>query len=161
MDPKVPRSAPQPDPNNWRAYAGLFETTRDITVTVRPVFLENRSSPLEHQFFWAYFIRIQNNGGEAVRLMRRYWRITDSLGRVHEVRGDGVVGQQPMIEPGETFEYDSGTPLTTPSGIMVGSYQMMTDSGHASISRCRPSRSTARTSGSISTEAVAHRPADA
>jgi hypothetical protein len=67
---------------------GYAETTRGITVTVRPVFLESRSSPVEHQYFWAYFIRIENHGAEPVQLMRRHWRITDSMGRVHEVRGD-------------------------------------------------------------------------
>ena len=132
MDPKAPRTVAQPDPKQLAEHMQCYsETTRGITVTARPVFLENRSSPLEHQYFWAYYIRIQNDGEEPVQLMRRYWRITDSLGRVHEVRGDGVVGQQPLIEPGEAFEYDSGTPLTTPSGIMVGTYQMVTNGGHA------------------------------
>jgi ApaG protein len=132
MDPKSSRSIPQPDPRQLAEHMqGYSETTRGITVTVRPVFLESRSAPLDHQYFWAYFVRIENHGSEPVQLMRRYWRITDSLGRVHEVRGDGVVGQQPMIEPGETFEYDSGTPLATPSGIMVGSYQVVTKAGHA------------------------------
>jgi ApaG protein len=132
MDPKSPRTVPQPDPRQLAEHMQAYsETTRGITVTVRPVFLENRSVPLEHQYFWAYFVRIENHGQEPVRLMRRHWRITDSLGRVHEVRGDGVVGQQPLIEPGESFEYDSGTPLTTPSGIMMGSYQMVTNGGHA------------------------------
>src|SRR3954463_11651852 len=130
MDPKSSRSTSQPDPKQLAEHLqGYSETTRGITVTVRPVFLENRSSPIEHQYFWAYFIRIENNGSEPVRLMRRYWRITDSMGRVHEVRGDGVVGKQPLIEPGEVFEYDSGTPLTTPSGIMVGAYEMTSNGG--------------------------------
>ena len=132
MDPKSPRIVSQPDPGQLAEHMQSYsETTRDITVTVRPVFLENRSAPREHQYFWAYFVRIENKSKEPVRLMRRYWRITDSLGRVHEVRGDGVVGKQPTIVPGEAFEYDSGTPLTTPSGIMMGSYQMVTDGGLA------------------------------
>ena len=133
MDPKSsPRTARQPDPRQLAEHMQAYsETTRDITVTVRPVFLENRSVPVDHQYFWADFVRIENRGSEPVRLMRRHWRITDSLGRLHEVRGDGVVGQQPLIEPGATFEYDSGTPLATPSGIMVGTYQMVTNNGQA------------------------------
>lgn len=71
---------------------------------------------------WAYHVRIENNGGETVMLLTRYWVITDSVGNIQEVRGDGVVGEQPVLEPGQSFEYTSGTPLTTPSGIMVGEY---------------------------------------
>jgi ApaG protein len=104
-------------------------TTRSIQVTVRPVFLEEQSSPGEDHFVWAYHVRIENQGRETVQLRTRHWRITDALGRVHEVRGPGVVGEQPVLEPGEAFEYTSGTPLKTPSGIMVGSYQMETDRG--------------------------------
>jgi ApaG protein len=74
-------------------------------------------------------VRIENNGAETVQLLTRHWRITDSLGNVQEVRGDGVVGERPVLRPGESFEYTSGTPLATPSGIMVGSYQMRTDGG--------------------------------
>jgi ApaG protein len=74
-------------------------------------------------------VRIENGGAETVQLRNRYWRITDSLGRVQEVRGAGVVGEQPVLKPGESYEYTSGTPLQTPSGIMVGSYQMETPAG--------------------------------
>lgn len=100
------------------------ETTRDITVTVRPVFLEDQSKPVENRFVWAYFVRIENRGQQRVQLRSRYWRITDGLGRVQEVRGAGVVGEQPVLEPGQAYEYNSGTPLATPSGIMHGAYQM-------------------------------------
>ena len=103
--------------------------TRSIKVTVRPVYLDDQSSPAENHFVWAYHVQIENTGRETVRLRNRYWRITDSFGRVQEVRGPGVVGEQPVLEPGETFEYTSGTPLTAPSGIMVGSYQMETSRG--------------------------------
>jgi ApaG protein len=105
------------------------EITRRIRVTVKPTFLEDRSSPTDRHFVWAYHVRIENHGEGIVQLRNRYWRITDSMGRVQEVRGAGVVGEQPVLRPGEAFEYTSGTPLPTPSGIMVGSYQMETPSG--------------------------------
>ncbi len=105
------------------------KVTRDIRITVEPVFLEDQSIPSQNHFVWAYHVKIQNEGGETVQLRTRYWRITDALGRVQEVRGPGVVGEQPRLPPGKSFEYTSGTPLTTPSGIMVGSYQMETDTG--------------------------------
>jgi ApaG protein len=103
--------------------------TRSIKVSVKPLFLEDQSSPAEHHFVWAYQVRIENTGRETVQLRMRHWRITDSFGRVQEVRGPGVVGEQPVLEPGEAFEYTSGTPLTAPSGIMVGTYQMETEGG--------------------------------
>ena len=105
------------------------ETTRSITVTVEPTYLEDQSSPTEDRYVWAYHVRIENNGAETVQLRRRHWRITDGLGRTQEVRGPGVVGEQPILGPGQSFEYTSGTPLTTPSGIMVGSYEMETRQG--------------------------------
>lgn len=99
-------------------------TTRQIEVTVEPFFLEDKSAPEEDYYVWAYRVEITNCGPETVQLRQRYWHITDALGRVQEVRGAGVVGEQPVLEPGDSFEYTSGTPLTTPSGVMVGSYQM-------------------------------------
>jgi ApaG protein len=104
-------------------------TTRDIKITVKPVFLEDQSSPAENHYVWAYHVRIENLGGRAVRLRARHWKITDALGRLQEVKGAGVVGEQPLIEPGKSFEYTSGTPLGTPSGIMSGSYMMETADG--------------------------------
>ena len=104
-------------------------TTRSITVTVEPFYLDEQSSPEENHFVWAYHVRIENNGEQTVQLLTRFWRITDSLGNVQEVRGDGVVGEQPILNPGDSFEYTSGTPLPTPSGIMVGAYQMLAQSG--------------------------------
>ena len=100
------------------------ETTHSVKVTVEPVFLEDQSSPGDNHFVWAYHVRIENLGREKVQLRSRYWRITDALGRVQEVHGPGVVGEQPVLEPGGAFEYTSGTPLSTPSGIMVGTYRM-------------------------------------
>jgi ApaG protein len=104
-------------------------TTRQITVTVKPIFLPDQSSPADNHFVWAYRVRIENNGRQTVQLKRRCWRITDGFGRLQEVRGAGVVGEQPVLKPGDTFEYTSGTPLPTPSGIMVGTYEMESDSG--------------------------------
>ena len=105
------------------------ETTRAITITVEPYYLDEQSEPSEGHFVWAYHVRIENNGEKTVKLMTRHWHITDSLGNVQEVRGDGVIGEQPVLTPGESFEYTSGTPLGTPSGIMAGSYRMETDDG--------------------------------
>ena len=104
-------------------------TTRDITVRVSPSFLEKDSSPAEDIYFWAYTVEIVNGGPGTVQLVSRHWRITDSEGRTQEVRGPGVVGEQPTLPPGETFRYTSGAPLRTPSGIMLGSYQMTGEDG--------------------------------
>ncbi|HSO41742.1 MAG: Co2+/Mg2+ efflux protein ApaG [Rhodospirillales bacterium] len=105
------------------------ETTRGIAITVQPFYLEDQSVPEARHFVWAYHVKIENLGSETVRLVTRHWRITDSAGKVQEVRGDGVVGKQPTLKPGESFEYASGTPLATPSGIMVGTYQMVAQDG--------------------------------
>lgn len=110
-------------------FAMYSQTTRAITVTVQPTFLEDQSSPKDAHFVWAYRVRIENKGQETVQLLRRHWRITDALGRLQEVKGAGVVGEQPVLEPGGSYEYTSGTPLTTPSGFMVGSYQMESEDG--------------------------------
>ncbi len=100
------------------------ETTNAIRVTVKPMYLEDQSSPTDNHFVWAYQVCIENTGRETVQLLARHWKITDSLGRVQEVRSAGVVGEQPVLSPGQSFEYTSGTPLATPSGIMEGSYNM-------------------------------------
>lgn len=107
------------------------ETTRGITVTVQPIFLEDQSQPDDGHYVWAYRVRIENNGGDTVQLKRRHWKITDALGRMQEVEGAGVVGEQPVLRPGESYEYTSGTPLSTPSGIMMGTYQMESDEGES------------------------------
>jgi len=103
--------------------------TRDIQVTVEPTFVEAESSPEDNRYFWAYTIEILNHGKEVVRLRSRHWRITDGNGRTEEVRGAGVVGKQPVLKPGEKFAYTSGCPLSTSSGIMVGTYQMQNEDG--------------------------------
>ncbi|MEE9139360.1 MAG: Co2+/Mg2+ efflux protein ApaG [Alphaproteobacteria bacterium] len=105
------------------------DTTRSIQVTVEPIYLDDESAPDEDHYVWAYHVRIENRGREIVQLRSRHWRITDSFGRTQEVRGAGVVGEQPVLHPGDSFEYTSGTPLNTPSGIMVGSYRMVNASG--------------------------------
>ncbi len=105
--------------------------TRAISVTVEPVYLEEHSEPDENHYVWAYHVTIENNGDDTVQLRSRYWRITDANGLTQEVRGPGVVGEQPVLEPGGTFEYTSGAPLGTPSGIMVGAFEMVSDSGEA------------------------------
>jgi len=105
------------------------ETTRAITVIVESIFLEEQSIPDEDHYVWAYHVRIENNGPETVQLLTRHWHIMDEIGNVQEVRGDGVVGEQPILIPGDAYEYTSGTPLGTPSGIMSGSYHMQTNEG--------------------------------
>ena len=103
--------------------------TREIRVQVEPIYLDDQSEPDDAQYVWAYRVQIENEGTETVQLLTRYWHITDGVGRVQEVRGAGVVGEQPVLNPGESYEYTSGTPLPTPSGIMKGSYQMRTPAG--------------------------------
>lgn len=105
------------------------QVTRSIRVRVRPEYLEAQSAPDEGRYFWSYTVEILNEGSETVQLRSRYWRITDANGRVEEVRGAGVVGQTPVLGPGESFEYTSGCPLKTSSGIMVGTYQMAKNDG--------------------------------
>ncbi len=104
-------------------------TTRSIRVTVNPVYLEEQSAPENDHYVWAYQVEIENQGEDVVQLLTRHWKITDAMGRVQEVRGAGVVGEQPVLNPGESFQYTSGTPLGAPSGIMVGSYGMENGSG--------------------------------
>jgi ApaG protein len=103
--------------------------TRSIRVSVTPRYAAEQSDPDENEYFWTYTIDIVNEGRESVQLKSRYWRITDEKGRVEEVRGQGVVGETPVIEPGAKFSYTSGCPLSTPSGIMVGQYFMTTGAG--------------------------------
>jgi ApaG protein len=108
----------------------MYEATTDlIRVCVEPAYQEEDSSPVEGVYFWSYTVEIENLGEEPVQLRSRYWRITDSAGLTQEVRGDGVVGQEPVIEPGSSFRYTSGAPLATASGIMMGSYQMQRTTG--------------------------------
>src|SRR3974390_2786748 len=103
--------------------------TRSIEVKVTPRFLPERSSHEKSYFFWSYTIEISNHGKNTVQLKTRHWRITDAFGRIQEVRGAGVVGEEPVLKAGESLEYTSGVPLPTPSGFMVGSYGMIGEAG--------------------------------
>jgi ApaG protein len=105
--------------------------SHQIKVTVLPKFREEQSEPDEGRYFWSYTIEIANVGDKIVQLTHRHWRITDANGRSQEVRGPGVVGEQPRLKPGDAFSYTSGCPLPTPSGIMVGAYTMVDESGEA------------------------------
>ncbi len=100
-----------------------------VSVLVEPIYLEDHSDPMEDSYLWAYKVKIKNNGHEKVKLISRHWKIFDSNGNFREVRGKGVVGEQPTIEPGDEFEYTSCTPLKTSSGLMHGSYQMQSFDG--------------------------------
>jgi ApaG protein len=114
----------------FRYDAAMYRAvTRQIEVTVEPNFLPERSSAENRQYFWSYTIVITNTGAETVQLRTRHWIITDASGRKQEVRGEGVVGEQPVLAPGERFEYTSGVPLPTASGFMTGRYQMVSETG--------------------------------
>src|SRR6202522_2200248 len=103
----------------------LYETvTRGLRVRVKPVFLDDQSDPEMSRYLWSYTVTIENRGSESVQVLSRYWHIADASRRTQEVRGPGVVGAQPVIEPGHDFEYPSGSQLSTSSGAMAGRYQM-------------------------------------
>jgi ApaG protein len=109
---------------------GMYRAvTHQIEVTVEPNFMPESSSPDKGEYFWSYTIVITNAGNETVQLRARYWIITDATGRQREVRGEGVVEEQPVLAPGERFEYTSGVPLSTASGFMSGRYEMLSASG--------------------------------
>ena len=103
--------------------------TRGISVSVEPTYLEANSSPDNSQYVWAYRVTIENQGQETVKLISRHWMITNSRGELNEVKGPGVVGEQPILKPGESYAYASGAPLNTSWGMMGGSYQMQSASG--------------------------------
>lgn len=103
--------------------------TQNIRVEVESRFSPDQSQPFQSQWFFHYTVRISNEGEDTVQLLSRHWIITDGAGRVEEVRGPGVVGEQPVLSPGETFEYTSGCPLKTATGSMRGTYQMVTEDG--------------------------------
>jgi len=105
------------------------QITHAIKISVDPVFLEERSDPDDDHFVWAYQVHIQNNRNETVTLLKRRWMITDQYGTVHEVKGEGVVGEQPTLAPGDSFSYTSGTPLSAPSGMMFGEYTFVNAKG--------------------------------
>jgi ApaG protein len=104
-------------------------STRGIEVAVEPFYIEDQSDPEDHRYVWGYRVVITNRSAVAVQLRSRYWHITDERGLVDEVRGPGVVGEEPVLRPGDSFQYQSGCPLDTPSGVMRGSYQMESETG--------------------------------
>ena len=106
------------------------KTTKSINITVNPCYLDEQSEPEEHHYVWTYQVTINNLGQETVQLKNRFWKIVDSNGTKQEIKGEGVVGEQPILSPGEKFEYTSGTPLSTPSGFMEGYYEMETTNGN-------------------------------
>ena len=104
-------------------------TTDGITVRVAPNYLNDQSHPAQNRWFWSYHIRIENHGDEPVQLLTRHWKITDGRGNVSHVDGDGVVGEQPLLNPEGSHDYVSGCPLTTPSGMMEGQYRFIREDG--------------------------------
>ena len=104
-------------------------TTRGVRVRVQSEYSADQSAPSKNQWFFLYTVTISNDSAETVQLLTRHWLVTDGTGRIEEVRGPGVVGKQPILKPGESFEYTSGCPLSTPFGVMEGTYQMITESG--------------------------------
>ena len=101
--------------------------TRDILVRVRAFYLDDQSEPENSRYVWAYRVAVENRSRVTVKLVGRTWRITDGIGRTQTVQGEGVVGEQPVLQPGQAFEYTSGTPLPTPSGFMAGAYHMVAE----------------------------------
>ena len=118
----------KPGMNGFSMYSCV---TRDIEVTVLPEFVPERSDVDEGQYFWAYTVEIVNQGKATVQVTARHWKITDANGRLEEVKGAGIVGEQPVLKPGETFRYTSGCPLSTSSGIMSGTYRVVDEAGVA------------------------------
>jgi ApaG protein len=112
--------------------------TRGVRVQVESEYAPDRSDPSRNEWFFLYSIRITNEGSETVQLLTRHWIITDGTGHVEEVRGPGVVGKQPILAPGESFEYTSGCPLSTPFGVMEGTYQMTTAGGERFDAKVAP-----------------------
>ncbi len=105
------------------------KTTRHIKITATPQFLSDHSEPDDNHYVWAYTIQLENCGDESVQLLSRHWKITDAQGLTQEVRGSGVIGEQPVLAPGKSYRYTSGTALATASGVMLGEYEMVTPGG--------------------------------
>lgn len=112
-----------------KAFFPFFAVTDDIVVRVAVSFLPEQSQPEQDRWFWAYHVRIENEGDEPVQLLSRRWAITDGHGAVHHVEGEGVIGEQPVIHPGGSYDYVSGCPLTTSNGVMEGHYTMVASDG--------------------------------
>jgi len=128
-DSRVPRL---PRPARIVHHESMFISealTLGVRIRVQSEYSADQSAPAKNQWFFLYTVTISNEGSETVQLLTRHWIITDGTGHIEEVRGPGVVGKQPTIKPGESFEYTSGCPLSTPFGVMEGTYQMVTQSG--------------------------------
>jgi ApaG protein len=117
------------DVPRWQYRAVSVAVTQGVVVEVASAYVPERSSPEHAEYFFAYTVRISNTGGATIQLLNRHWIITDGDGQVEEVRGPGVVGEQPVLRPGESFQYTSACPLGTPYGTMRGSYEMLRDDG--------------------------------
>lgn len=109
----------------------MGENANKINIEVAPAYLKEQSDPVNNHYVFSYTVTIRNDGDQPARLLTRHWIITDGDGQVQEVRGDGVIGEQPHLQPGEGFQYTSGTFMNTPVGTMHGSYQMISDDGEA------------------------------
>lgn len=105
------------------------QVTDGVRITVRPKFMHDESEPGRHKFMWAYTVEVENESDRTWTIVRRHWRIVDAAGRRQDVDGDGVIGQTPTLGPGERFSYTSGAPLSAPSGIMSGTYDLVSESG--------------------------------
>ena len=105
------------------------ETTNYISVSVSPEYLHQQSEPSDNHFTWAYHVHIENSGSTSIQVLARHWKVTDIKGQSHEIVGDGLVGKQPVLKSGEVFRYSSGTPLSTPSGFMSGSFLLISEGG--------------------------------
>ncbi|GJL98278.1 MAG: protein ApaG [Hyphobacterium sp.] len=117
-------------PGHETGIAAMYEKeTQGVFIRVLPDFLDDQSDPVGGRFMWSYTVEIENRGEATVQLISRHWAITDANGKVEFVRGPGVIGEQPVIKPGEKFSYTSGAPLETPSGFMSGSYEMKLETG--------------------------------
>jgi ApaG protein len=113
-------------------------TTRGVRVSVQSEYSPDQSAPSKNQWFFLYTVTISNDGADTVQLLTRHWIITDGTGHIEEVRGPGVIGKQPTLKPGDSFEYTSGCPLPTPFGVMEGTYQMVTQHGERFDARIAP-----------------------
>jgi ApaG protein len=137
-DPSVSRL---PGPARIVHHSSMFiseATTRGVRVKVQSEYSADQSAPSKNQWFFLYTVTISNESAETVQLLTRHWVITDGTGHIEEVRGPGVVGKQPTMKPGESFEYTSGCPLSTPFGVMEGTYQMVTQNGERFDAKIAP-----------------------
>lgn len=130
MPVEASTASPLAEKNHAPIFISMFtKTTRQIKVTASPNFLPQHSEPTDNHYVWSYTIHLENYGDTPVQLLNRHWKITDAQGITQEVRGSGVVGEQPVLKPGEAFQYTSGTSLNAPSGLMFGEYEMVTSEG--------------------------------